>query len=231
MDNLVCYLPAQWRALDPARLASSACAVIDVIRATSTVVSALANGATGVQPVAEVGEAHALKVQYPHAILAGERGGVPLHGFDLGNSPRDVTLERVSGRPIILTTTNGTQALAACRGARAILTASLLNLDAAAAKLRELGPPWIILCAGHQGGFGIDDALVAGALSEALDQDNEWVNLYRSTRRNLTETLRGSLAGQELVRVGLDDDIPMCAELNRFPLVPMLNEQGVLTIA
>jgi 2-phosphosulfolactate phosphatase len=227
-DLDICYSPAQWRALNADRLHTSACVVIDVIRATSTIVTALAHGASGVQPVASVSDAFVLKAQNPAALLAGERGGQALPGFDLGNSPEDFTTERVQARPIILTTTNGTQALAACQGARAVVTASFLNLDAVAGRLQEIGPPWIILCAGHEGDFGVDDAVVAGALAEALDQDHALVSLYRSVRGELTETLLRSAAGRELLKVGLEKDIPFCAQLNLFPIVPTLGEDGLL---
>jgi 2-phosphosulfolactate phosphatase len=226
LKNLtVCYLPSQWRSFD---FSSSACAVIDVIRATSTIAAALASGASGITPVASVAEAEQLKARHPVALLAGERHGQALPGFDLGNSPRDVTPERVGGRPIILTTTNGTQALAACRGARAVVTASLLNLAATAAKLRELGPPWTILCAGYEGDFGLDDAIVAGALAEALGEPDPFVALYRSVRSDLATVLLKSSAGQELVKIGLEGDIPFCAELDRFSVVPMMSNDGVL---
>jgi 2-phosphosulfolactate phosphatase len=227
-DLDICFLPAQWRALNAEKRAASACAVIDVIRATSTIATALARGARGVRPVAGVEEAFALKKLQPDALLAGERGGRPLHGFDLGNSPYEMTAERVGGRELILTTTNGTQALAACAGARAVVTASFLNLDAVAARLRELGPPWLILCAGHEGGFGVDDAVVAGALAEALGQDHALVPLYHSVRHDLTETLLGSLAGRELMKTGMENDVPFCAGLNLFDLAPMLDAGGVL---
>jgi 2-phosphosulfolactate phosphatase len=226
-DLEICYSPAQWRKLEAEKLRASACAVIDVIRATSTIATALAHGA-GVRPVAGVEEAFALKKKNPAALLAGERGGQALAGFDLGNSPEDFTTERVQGRLVILTTTNGTQALAACAGARAVVTASLLNLDAVAARLRELGPPWLVVCAGCDGEFGVDDAIVAGALAEALEQDHALVSLYRSVRRDLTEALLGSAAGQELRRVGLEKDVPFCATLNLFSMVPTLSKDGVL---
>jgi 2-phosphosulfolactate phosphatase len=227
-DLDICYLPAQWKRLDRARLASSACVVIDVIRATSTIVTALANGASGVQAIASVEEAFALKAGDASALLAGERGGQPLPGFDLGNSPEDFTAQRVKGRRIILTTTNGTQALAACTGARAVLAAGFLNLAAVAAQLRAMGPPWLIVCAGCNGGFGIDDAVVAGALAEALDQDNAFVSLYRSVREDLAATLLGSKAGQELRKVGLEKDIPFCAKLDHFAIVPVVGADGIL---
>jgi 2-phosphosulfolactate phosphatase len=226
-DLEICYSPAQWRRLDPERLRGSTCVVIDVIRATSTIATALAHGA-GVQPVAEVEEAFALKKRYPSAVLAGERGGQAVPGFDLGNSPEDFTAGRVQGRRVILTTTNGTQALAACAGARAVVTASLLNLEAVAARLRELGPPWIILCAGCDGEFGVDDGLVAGALAEALGQEHVMAALYRSVRGDVAETLLGSAAGRELRRVGLEKDVPFCAQLNVFSIVPTLGADGML---
>ena len=224
----ICYLPAQWLALDEARRRGSVCVVIDVIRATSTIAAALAHGATGVRPVASVAEAEQLKAQRPELILAGERHGRALPGFDLGNSPRAMNAATVSGREIILTTTNGTQALAACRGARAVATCSLLNLTATAERLRELGPPWIVLCAGFEGDFGLDDAIVAGALAEALDEPSAFTALYRSVRNDLAATLLGSNAGQELVKIGLQDDVPFCAERDRFALVPALDADGVL---
>jgi len=227
-DLDICYLPSQWRVLEAERLRASACAVIDVIRATSTIVTALANGASGVQPVAEVADAFVLKALDSEAVLAGERKGQPLPGFDLGNSPEDFTAERVSGRRVILTTTNGTQALAASCGARAVMTVGLLNLEAVAKRLRELGPPWIIVCAGFEGHFGYDDAIVAGALAEALDQDHAMVSLYRSVRRDLAGGLLGSQAGQELVKVGLQKDVPFCARRDLFSIVPMLSAEGVL---
>ena len=228
-DLEICFSPAQWKTLDREHLRTSACAVIDVIRATSTIVTALAHGSPGVQPVASVDEAFALKTQDPTALLAGERGGQALPGFDLGNSPEDFTTERVQGKRMILTTTNGTQALAACDGAKAVVTASFLNLAAVADRLLQLGPPWIIVCAGCNGEFGVDDAAVAGALAEALDQDHALVSLYRSVRTDLAEMLLGSAAGQELRKVGLEKDIPFCAKLNQFTLVPTLGEDGCLT--
>lgn len=227
----LCFLPSQWRALETERLRASACVVIDVIRATSTIVTALAQGAESVQPVADVGDAYALKALQPEVLLAGERGGRPLPDFDLGNSPAEFTPEQVAGRRIILTTTNGTQALAECRGARAVMTASLLNLQAVAKRMRELGPPWIIICAGREGQFGLDDALVAGALAEALDQDHVMVSLYHSVRNDLADTMLACQAGRELAKVGLEKDVPFCAQLDRFPLVPQLGADGVLRIA
>ena len=224
----ILHSPEQWRAIPADQLRGSVAVVIDVIRATSTIAMALAQGAAGVQPVAAVEDAFALKAQDPEAVLAGERGGKMVEGFDLGNSPEDFMRKRINNRRVILTTTNGTQALAACTGARAVVTASLLNLDAVAARLRELRPPWLVVCAGCNGFFGVDDAIVAGALAEALGQEHFLISLYHSVRRDLTETLRGCAAGRELLKVGMEKDIPFCAQRNLFPIVPTLGEDGVL---
>jgi 2-phosphosulfolactate phosphatase len=153
---------------------------------------------------------------------------VALPGFDLGNSPRALTPKSVGGREIIFTTTNGTQALAACRGARAVVTCGLVNLAATAEKLRSLGPPWTIVCAGFEGDFALDDAIVAGALAEALDEPSPFVALYRSVRSDLGAALLGSQAGQELVKIGLQDDVPFCAKMDCFGFVPMMGDDGVL---
>lgn len=222
------HSPAQWRAMPKDQLRDATAVVIDVIRATSTIATALAQGAAGVQPVADVADAFALKEQNPEALLAGERGGQAVPGFDLGNSPEEFTRKRINKRSVILTTTNGTQALAACVGARQVVTACLLNLDAVAARLRELGPPWIVVCAGCNGHFGVDDTIVAGALAEALDQDHAFVHLYRSVQKNLAEALLGSEAGRELAKVGLEKDVPFCAQVSRFSVVPILGSDGVL---
>jgi 2-phosphosulfolactate phosphatase len=227
----VCYLPAQWRAFPPESLSDTVCVIIDVIRATTTIAAALAHGASGVRPVASVAEAEMLKAQHPGRLLAGERHGVALPGFDLGNSPRVLGPEIVGGREIILTTTNGTQALAACRGARAVVTCGLVNLAATAEKLRTLGPPWTIVCAGFEGDFGLDDAIVAGALAVALDEPSPFIALYRSVQNDLPGALLGSQAGRELVKIGLQDDVPFCAEIDRFGLVPVLGDDGVLRAA
>jgi 2-phosphosulfolactate phosphatase len=222
------HSPIQWRAIPAEQLRDSTAVVIDVIRATSTIAMALAQGAAGVRPVAAVDDAFVLKARNSEAILAGERGGQALPGFDLGNSPEDFTRKRINKREVILTTTNGTQALVACVGARQVMTASLLNLDAVAARLREIGGPWIVVCAGCNGHFGVDDAIVAGALAEALDQDHAFVHLYRSVKKDLTEALRGSEAGRELAKVGLEKDVPFCARISRLSVVPTLGEDGVL---
>jgi 2-phosphosulfolactate phosphatase len=169
--------PAELPALAGRDLRDTACVVFDVLRATSTFVTALHNGAKAVIPVAEISEALALRQKQPGVLLGGERDGVKIRAdqtgggdFDLGNSPREYTPERVRGKTIVSTTTNGTRALRACAGAKTVLAASFLNLTATAQFIRRLQPAQILLvCAGTRENMADEDVLAAGALCEILD--------------------------------------------------------------
>ena len=148
--------------LDPARRSASsrAVAIIDVIRATTTITVALHNGCTGVIPVRTLGEARALALRLGRsALLAGERGAAKAVGFELGNSPAEYGRERVEGRTVVLTTTNGTRAFRAVGGAQALIATAFLNSSAAARWLtrtgldsshRVCGPTWPFLFGGHR---------------------------------------------------------------------------------
>jgi 2-phosphosulfolactate phosphatase len=168
--------PAELPALAGRDLRDIACVVFDVLRATSTIVTALHNGAKAVIPVAEISEALALRQKQPGVLLGGERDGVKIRAgqtgggdFDLGNSPREYTPEKVRGKTIVSTTTNGTRALRACAGAQTVLAASFLNLTATAQFIRRLQPAQILLvCAGTRKNMADEDVLAAGALGEML---------------------------------------------------------------
>lgn len=168
--------PAELPALGGRDLRGTVCVVFDVLRATSTFVTALHNGAKAVIPVAEIAEALALRQKQPGVLLGGERDGVKIRAgqtgggdFDLGNSPREYMPEMVRGKTIVSTTTNGTRALRACAGAKTVLAASFLNLTATAQFIRQLQPAQILLvCAGTRENMADEDVLAAGALGEML---------------------------------------------------------------
>ena len=168
--------PAELPALGGRDLRGTVCVVFDVLRATSTFVTALHNGAKAVIPVAEIAEALALRQKQPGVLLGGERDGVKIRAgqtgggdFDLGNSPREYMPEMVRGKTIVSTTTNGTRALRACAGAKTVLAASFLNLTATAQFIRQLQPGQILLvCAGTRENMADEDVLAAGALCELL---------------------------------------------------------------
>jgi 2-phosphosulfolactate phosphatase len=168
--------PAELPALARRDLRDATCVVFDVLRATSTFVTALHNGAKTIVPVSEIAEALALRQKQPDILLGGERDGVRIRAaqtggidFDLGNSPREYTPEKVRGKTIVSTTTNGTRALRACTGAQTVLAASFLNLTATAQFIRQLQPVEIVLvCAGTRENVATEDVLAAGALGEML---------------------------------------------------------------
>jgi 2-phosphosulfolactate phosphatase len=168
--------PAELPALAERDLRGTACVVFDVLRATSTFATALHNGAKAVVPVGEIPEAIAFKKKQPDVLLGGERDGVKIRAeqsggidFDLGNSPREYTPEKVRSRIIVSTTTNGTRALRACAGAQTVLAASFLNLGATAEFLRAKNFQNILLvCAGTGENPADEDILAAGALCEML---------------------------------------------------------------
>ena len=172
----VTFTPAEFTALRQRDLSQTVCVVFDVLRATSSIVTALANGACEIIPVCEIAEAVALRQARPDLLLAGERNGRRILraqtgsvDFDLGNSPREFTRERVAGRSIAMTTTNGTRALQACRGARRLLVGSFLNLGAVTDWLARDGTErLLIVCSGTHEEAAYEDVLGAGALCDAV---------------------------------------------------------------
>jgi 2-phosphosulfolactate phosphatase len=199
--------------------------VIDVIRATSTICQAFASGYERVFCTPEVDDARALRSELGEGVLGGERGNVPIPGFDLGNSPREY-LERRDG-PLILTTTNGTRAIVtAAAHCNRVLVASLLNLQAVVAVARENGEDTLVVCAGVQGDLALDDAYVAGRIvrdlgSERTDAAEAAARLVE-TWAGAEEAFRGSKSGRNLLENAPDlaDDLPFCARESVLDVVP-----------
>jgi len=170
----VLFAPAEFAALEQRDLSGTECVVFDVLRATSSMVTALANGASAIVPVAEIPEALKFRASDTRILLAGERDGLRIKSdltggaaFDLGNSPREFTREKVNDKTIAMTTTNGTRALRACTRAKTVLAASFLNLRATAdcvADAREL----ILVCSGTLDQTAYEDVLAAGAMCDLL---------------------------------------------------------------
>lgn len=209
--------------------------VIDVIRATSFSACVLAAGADGVEPVAEVEEARA-RAAASGALLAGERGGLPPEGFDLGNSPSELDAAEVEGRRIVLSTTNGTAAVARCAGAGAIHAASLLNAEAAARAAARSGAErvWLV-CAGSGGELALDDVAAAGHLVGQLVLETD-VQLGEGARLaaaffdrakvDLRGTLARSVSGRKLEAVGLGADLDVCARVDAYHFAMTLDASG-----
>lgn len=218
--------------------------VIDILRATSTMTTALANGASAIYPVATVEEAEKLR-RDRGCMLGGERGGKKLPGFDLGNSPLEYTKETVAEKEIVMTTTNGTQAILAAAAADTVMLASFLNLDAVVSACRSLAKDVVIVCAGTERRFSLEDAVCAGMLLSKLSgfgpesaekmvfehlsrplSDGGIVAqmLYQHWEGRLLDMLHFSFHGQRLVRLGFAEDLSVCAKTGVFDVLPVYQD-------
>jgi 2-phosphosulfolactate phosphatase len=232
----------------PEEMAGGIVVVIDILRASTTIAYALEAGATEVIPCLEVEEALELFGRFAtgEAVLGGERNGLRIEGFDLGNSPREYTPESVGARTVIFTTTNGTRALDRCRLARRVLMGSFVNASETFEQL--LGRDNVhLLCAGTRGQIGRDDMLFAGLLVERLQRRGGLhceMNAQAITAREnwtssfavpyvlgaepmpaevLARELRRSQGGRNLIAIGLEADILTASEIDRFQCVPELD--------
>jgi len=217
----------------PERLAGGVAVVIDVLRATTTVIHALAAGCTAVRPCICVEEAQHLAggLRAGRVLLGGERGGKPLPGFDLGNSPGAYTPCVCRGRTLVLTTTNGTRALLHAAGADRTLVAGFVNFSAVCEQLRRDARPVCVLCAGTRGSLALEDTLLAGAFVDFLCEESEarledagrlaW-DCFENHRELVLGSLQISDSGDRLRQLGYDEDIRLAAQVDQFLLVPEL---------
>lgn len=234
--------PAEIPALARRDLGDTACVVFDILRATSTFVTALHHGAAAIIPVSEISEAIACRQRQPDVLLAGERNGIKISAaqsggvdFDFGNSPREFRPEKVRGKTIVSTTTNGTRALQACAAAKIVLAASFLNLSATAKFLNQLELETILLiCAGTGEGVALEDVLAAGALADLLAGERADAtevarqNFLRS-KLDLAVAIAGSTNGRRLLGLSeLRADVAFCSQRDVFDLVAVMSADGSL---
>jgi len=245
----VLFAPAEYALMNQRDLRDTVCVVFDVLRATSTMVTALGNGATAIAPVSEIAEALGLRERQTEVLLAGERDGLRIGshltgdvGFDLGNSPREFTAANVGGRTIVMTTTNGTRALRACAPASAVLVGSFLNLRATALFLEAQAPRNLLLvCSGTLDQAACEDVLGAGALCDLLwhrygggavaDSAQIARRLFRLEQNDLLTAVAQSRNGRRLMaQPDLRDDVPFCVQRDLFGLVAELGKDGWVRI-
>jgi 2-phosphosulfolactate phosphatase len=209
--------------------------VIDILRATSAITTAFYNGVAKMIPVATVEEALHYKNQ--GLIVAAERNGEIVEGFDLGNSPFGYMNSKVKGKTIAITTTNGTQAIEAAKQARKVLVGSFLNLDAIIEHLRAENKDVLLLCAGWKNKFNLEDTLFAGAVADALISKYDFTTtcdsaiaagqLYHLAKHDLYEFLSLSSHRNRLQKLNLERDIKYCLTPNQCPVIPVM-ENGAL---
>ena len=209
--------------------------VIDVLRATTTIINALNNGAKEIIPVASV--EFAVKVSGGMfgglTLLGGERNTKKIEGFALGNSPQEYTPEIVNGKSIILYTTNGTKALVKAKFSKYLFAASFSNLSTVAEHLFSLNQDVELLCAGRNNSFSLEDSICAGKMLteiikfkedlELTDTAKACVVLSKSFGRNLFKTLRDTEHGKLLIENGFEDDIKFCSKINNANSIPSFN--------
>jgi 2-phosphosulfolactate phosphatase len=230
----------------PADVAGRAVAVVDVLRATTTICAALHHGARAVIAAAEIDEAAriAQAIDRHEVLLSGERGGRPIPGFALGNSPREMTTAVVGGKTLVMTTTNGTRALLATAGAREVIVAAGVNLTRASARLAHHlahGREVLILCAGRERAFALDDAYIAGRLLVTALQGSRsrkgmndaaiaTLDLVRRYGERVDRPLRLSEAGRSLQAIGFGEDVLAAAMTDAHPVLPIYPD-GRVTLA
>lgn len=228
--------------VEPDALRGGVAVVLDVLRATTTIVHALAAGCVAVRPVLEVEDARRLADQFQPSklLLGGERGGKRIDGFDLGNSPSEFNPERCRDALLLMTTTNGTRAILHAAPAERVLVAGFVNFSATCAELASETRPLHLLCAGADGRIALEDALLAGAMVEALRRESNpaprrglhlppdqsslllddgarmaW-DCFEHHGLVLEEALRLSASGQRLIELGYDEDVKAAAQVDRF---------------
>jgi 2-phosphosulfolactate phosphatase len=224
--------------VDPAALAEATVVVIDVLRATTTVVEALANGARGIYPTGSTEEAVKLahSLGRDDTLLCGERKGKKVEGFDLGNSPREFTRDAVEGKRLVMSTTNGTRAFIVGQDGARLLACAFTNLSAVAGAVAS-DPEVVVICAGQSDQFSLDDTLCAGHLiAKVLDgHDGEHelndaalaARMLAGGRKPTRRFLQETWGGRALMEIGLGDDLDICSELDRHDIVAEMRDRAI----
>jgi 2-phosphosulfolactate phosphatase len=228
--------------LAPSDVAGRTVVVIDVLRASTSIAVAVANGARAVIPLESSDEVvtRAKAFERSDVRLAGERKMKPIPGFDFGNSPAEFTRDAVEGKTVLLTTTNGTAAIGASQGAREVVIASYVNFSAVLTMLRAArrgGTDIAIICAGRERQFSLEDAACAGRYVhqvskritglDANDAAHAAVLIAKRYGDNLERLLETSEHGQALRAAGYGDDIALCATLDSFPVIPVYQDRQI----
>lgn len=227
---------------NPKVLSNRAVVVIDILRATSVMVHAMSQGALEIIPVATVEEAFQAVKTFPPGttLLGGERGSRKIEGFDLGNSPREYVAEKVKGKRLILTTTNGTKAFHIVASGGEIMAGSFFNIGSVSRRCLRLGKDLLIFPSGDEGRFSLEDVVCGGMLTDLMMRKGERQVgltdaahaariLYERFRENLPEAFSLSHHGKDLADLGLGNDLLYCSQTDLTALVPVFRD-GVVRV-
>jgi 2-phosphosulfolactate phosphatase len=212
--------------------------IIDIFRATSSICYGIENGAEAIIPVAEVDECLAYRDKETGFLLAAERNGEVVSGFDFGNSPFSYTKEKVAGKTIVLTTTNGTHALHLSRKAKKVVIGSFLNLTALCNWLKTQNENILLVCAGWKHNFNLEDTLFAGAVVEQLKAGNYKTDdsaiasndLYQLGKHDLNVYLAKTSHSERLKKLGIEADIAFCLNVDITTAIPVLEGERLIKL-
>jgi 2-phosphosulfolactate phosphatase len=212
--------------------------VIDIFRATSSICYGIENGAEAIIPVSQVEECSAYREKGLDYLLAAERDGKVVDGFDFGNSPFSYTAEKVAGKTVVLTTTNGTHALHLSRAAKQIVIGSFLNLTALSSWLKTRNSNVLLVCAGWKNNFNLEDTLFAGAVIEQLKTDGYVLDdaalaandLYQLGKHDINDYLKKTSHGERLKKLGIQKDIDFCLQVDIATAIPVLDGERLVKL-
>ena len=219
--------------VEPRHVQGKVCVVIDVLRASTTIVVALANGCPEIIPVETPQEARDI-ADKRRCLLGGERNGLRIKGFDFGNSPLEYVSDRISGRPIAFTTTNGTRASRACASSRLLVLASFVNSGRIIRLLEHLDSDTLIVCAGTRGEPSMEDTVCGGMLLDGLratgtPEVEEAVSLWKTHKDDLAGMMKNvSRHGRSLVELGFEEDIDFAAGVDTFNIIPVFENGSIV---
>jgi 2-phosphosulfolactate phosphatase len=211
--------------------------VIDIFRATTSICYGIDNGAEAIIPVSQVEECLAYQELHPDYLLAAERNGEVVDGFDFGNSPFSYTKEKVNGKTIVLTTTNGTHALHLSRNAKKVVIGSFLNLTAICDWLKDQHEDVLLLCSGWKNNFNLEDTLFAGAITEQLKNDFRIDDaaiaandLFQIAKDDLPAYLAKTSHSERLKKLGIEKDIAFCLNVDMTTAIPVLDGERLIKL-
>ncbi|EHO81920.1 2-phosphosulfolactate phosphatase [Fusobacterium ulcerans] len=224
--------------IQPEKIKDKIVVIIDVLRATSVMITALANGAKTVYPYKDIESVLENSKKSKSFVLGGERKGLKIEGFDFGNSPLEYTKEAVSGKDMFMTTSNGTRAIEnSANGSKKLFIAAFLNVESVAKKILEENDDTVIICSGTDNNFSLDDALCAGEIIRRVkekDRDIQLTDISLAMKRlaetslGIEETLKGSKHFEYLKTIGFYGDMNHCFTMDMFDIVPEY-KNGVIT--
>ncbi len=208
--------------------------IVDILRATSCITAGIGSGVSKIRPFASLEEC--IRMKSSGYLIAGERDGSKVDGFDLGNSPFDYMDPKVKGRNVAVTTTNGTVAIDRSAKAEKIVIGSFLNISSVANYLLAQDKPVLVVCAGWKGRVNLEDTLFAGALTErlqsefALECDAPRVALatYLGMKDDMTGHVMSSSHAKRLMRLNIEDDISYCLQNDVFNVLPVLSNGEII---